>query len=70
MKVYKEDWSEESMPLRKSKEPEGKIVSSALCVLCNKRIRTIDGKLLDHPCVSLKKKHREEHEEAGDEGQQ
>ena len=54
MKVFKEDWSQESQPLYKSKEPKGKEVSSATCPLCKKQVVTVDGKLATHSCKTDK----------------
>jgi hypothetical protein len=65
MKAFKEDWSAESMPLQKAKEPKGKLISSVECVLCEKQVRTIDGKMVAHECVLLKSRNirRREDEE-------
>jgi hypothetical protein len=56
MRAFKEDWSAESMPLQKSKEPEGDVISSITCVLCEKKVRTINGKMIDHKCITIKKR--------------
>ena len=55
MKAFTEDWSQESMPLQKSKEPSGADISSTLCPKCNKKVRTIGGKISTHACETTKK---------------
>lgn len=54
MRVEKEDWSANSMPLQKSREPKGEVISSEMCPLCNKRVRTIGGKMSKHDCKPVK----------------
>lgn len=55
MKGSKEDWSQESQPLIKSREPKGKEISSTVCPLCQRTVTTVDGRTVTHSCVSLKK---------------
>ncbi|VVB50704.1 Uncharacterised protein [uncultured archaeon] len=56
MKAYQEDWSQESMPLQKSKEPKGEEISAAVCPVCSKKVRTIGGRMSAHNCVPTDKK--------------
>lgn len=52
---YREDWAEESVPLQKSKEPEGKEIRTIECPKCKARVIMIAGKMSKHPCTKDKK---------------
>ena len=44
------DWSTESVPLYKSKEPKGKEFKTANCPLCGVRLVVVEGKIPAHNC--------------------
>jgi len=52
MKGFQEDWSQESMPLQKSKEPKGKDLMTKVCPDCNQRVIFINGQFTNHHCTS------------------
>jgi hypothetical protein len=50
MKVFKEDWSEESVPLVKHKGNVERDITSELCPLCGKNVQVVNGKMAKHTC--------------------
>ena len=51
---YKENWAEESVPLQKSKIPVGKELITLECPKCKRRVKVIDGKMMEHNCIGIK----------------
>jgi len=55
MKVFKEDWSSESVPLVRHKGNMERDISSQKCDLCGKNVQTVNGKVAKHNCLEKEK---------------
>jgi hypothetical protein len=52
MKVYKEDWSEQSVPLVHHKGNQERDITSKECPVCQRSVQVIGGKMQKHDCVA------------------
>lgn len=55
MKVYNEDWSEESVPLVHHKGNQERDITSESCPACGKNVQVINGKMAKHHCLEKEK---------------
>jgi hypothetical protein len=55
VKVYKNDWSEESVPLVHHKGNVERDITSETCCLCGKNVQVLNGKMADHKCLEKEK---------------
>jgi hypothetical protein len=55
MKVYNEDWSEQSEPLVKHKGNAERDITADICPTCGKNVQVLNGKMVKHKCVEKEK---------------
>lgn len=56
MKIYHEDYSEQSVPLVRHKGNVERDITSEDCPACGKNVQTVNGKMKKHNCIFEKEK--------------
>ena len=60
MRIFREDWSEESQPLVVHKGNEERDIVSKVCEFCGRSVQVIGGKMKYHRCLELEKRKFDE----------